>query len=56
MPHGLQKLLMVLALLTGAIFAGSGNAQPVGGPTTGGNDPTGGDTTGGNVGGNTTGG
>lgn len=40
---------MFLALcLTGAIFADSGNTQPVGGPVTGGNDATGGNTTGGN--------
>ena len=60
MPRGfaMQKLLMFLALYAaGAIFANSGTAQPVGGPTTGGNDPTGGNAPSGNTtGGNATGG
>jgi hypothetical protein len=58
MPCGfaMRRRIIFLALCLAFIsFAGPVEAQPVGGPTTGGNDPTGGNTTGGNVGGNTTG-
>lgn len=44
----MRKVFLLLALcLVGAVHADPGNAQPVGGPATGGNDPTGGNTPGG---------